>query len=262
MIQNHLSLSAYPAYNSVLPPAIDIDNITLTHHRKQILHNLSLQIPVGTVVGLVGPNGAGKTSLFRLLGGLIGSFRGRVHVLGHEVPKQADAVRRRLGVVPEPDGLYEDMRVIDVLDHTARLYLPGDRQQQRARVEEVLRYLDVWDRRNDWCGILSTGLRRRVAIARAILHEPPLLLLDEVTNGLDILSRNAFYEWLVTHQANASANTVILATHNSAEAARLCTFFIVLREGQQRFCGPREELVGPTADVDELEHAFLRLLRD
>ncbi|NJO82864.1 MAG: ATP-binding cassette domain-containing protein [Blastochloris sp.] len=238
--------------------AIDIHNVTLTYRRKQILHNLSLQVPVGTVVGLVGPNGAGKTSLFRLLGGLISSFRGAVQVLGYEVPKQVDALRRRLGVVTEPDGLYEDMRVIDVLNHTARLYLPDDQQRQRARIEAVLRYLDVWDQRNDWCGILSTGLRRRVAIARAILHEPPLLLLDEVTNGLDILSRNAFYEWLAAHQMNAATNTVVLATHNSTEAARLCNFFIVLRDGRQCFCGRRDQLVGPNADADELERAFLR----
>jgi ABC-2 type transport system ATP-binding protein len=242
--------------------AIDIQHVSLIHRGKQILNNLSIQAPTGVVAGLVGPNGAGKTTTFRIVTGLISSFSGTAHVLGHEIPKQADAVRRRLGVVTEPDGLYEDMRVIDILNHTARLYLPNDHQQRRDRVEAVLRYLDVWDRRNDWCGILSTGLRRRVAIARAILHEPPLLLLDEVTNGLDILSRNAFYEWLAAHQMNAATNTVILATHNSAEAARLCNFFIVLRDGQQCFCGMRDELVGPNADADELERAFLRLLRD
>lgn len=153
------------------------------------------------------------------------------------------------------------MRVRDVLAHAARIYRPDDTEWQQNRVETVLRALDVWDRRNDWCGTLSTGLRRRVAIARAVLNAPRLLLLDEVTNGLDIVSRNTFYEWLVQHQLREPTNTVILASHNTAEIAKLCNFFIVLREGQQLFCGPREELVSLQANVEELERVFLALLR-
>lgn len=241
--------------------AIDLQKVTLVHNGRQILNNLSLQIPTGVTVGLIGPNGAGKTTTFRILTGLIGSFKGDVQVLGYALPSQANSVRQRIGTVPEQDGLYDDMRVIDMLLHAARLQWPQDRHWQYARTETVLREFDVWERRKDWCGTLSTGLRRRVAIARSILHEPPLLLFDEVTNGLDIMSRNTFYEWLSKYQLSNSQNTIIFATHNSAEAARLCNFFIVLNEGQQLFCGSRAHFVGEEANADVLERRFLELLQ-
>jgi ABC-type multidrug transport system ATPase subunit len=249
------------AYHNEPAPAVHMHNITVHVRNTIILNNLSLNIPAGVVAGLVGPNGSGKTTTFRLLSGLIGLFTGTINVLGCSLPAQNDHVRAMLGVVPERDGLYDDVRVIDIIDHWARLHFPGNRQMQQARTEAVLHQVRLVDRRNDRCGTLSAGLRRRVAIARAILHEPPLLLLDEVTNGLDIFSRQAFYEWLATYKLHHPDSTIIFASHNTAEVARLCNFLIVLRDGQQRFCGPRAALFDEHADPDEIDRTVMRLLR-
>lgn len=247
--------------NGTGPSAIELNSVTVACRERRLLDVLSLRIPSGVVAGLVGPNGAGKTTTFRVLTGLVRPHSGTVCVLGQALPTQADVVRRQLGVVPERDGLYDDMRVGDLLIHVARLQRPADPAWQRARVEAVLAELDLRARREDWCGTLSTGLRRRVARARAILPAPPLLLLDEPTSGLDLVSRDAFYTWLARQRAEAVPTTVVLATHNTIEVARLCNFFVVLHDGRQRFCGPREALCDRPTDPAALEAAFLRLLR-
>lgn len=244
-----------------LNPAVQMRDVVVHARNRTILNALSLNIPTGVMVGLVGPNGAGKTTTFRLLCGLIGSFMGTANVLGCSLPAQNDRVRTMLGVVPERDGLYDDMRVIDHIGHWARLRFPGEPRRQQERTEAVLMQVKLWDRRQDVCGMLSAGLRRRVAIAHAILHQPPLLLLDEVTNGLDIFSRQDLYEWLASHKLQYPASTVIFASHNTAEVAQLCNFFLVLRDGKQVYCGPRDQLLGEHASLEEIDSMFMRLLR-
>lgn len=241
--------------------AVRFHDVTVRARGKMILNALSLTVPRGVVAGIVGPNGAGKTTTFRVVSGLIGSFTGSAEVLGHPLPTQNDHVRALLGVVPERDGLYDDMRVEDILNHWARLRFPNNRLQQQERTHAVLLQMKLWERRKDACGTLSAGLRRRVAIARALLHNPSLLLLDEVTNGLDIFSRQDFYEWLAMHQLQHPYHTVLFASHNTAEVARLCNFFVVLRDGEQLFCGPRDQLVKEDADLEAIDQAFLQVLR-
>lgn len=242
-------------------PAVLLNDVTVMAHKRLILDHVSLRIPAGAIVGIVGPNGAGKTTMLRLLAGLIERFTGAVQMLGYALPRHSAQVRSSIGIIPERDGLYDDMRVIDVIDHWARLYYPTDQRRRQDRIRTVLEHMDLLDRRNDRCGTLSLGLRKRVAIARATLIDPPLLLLDEVTNGLDILSRNSFYSWLAQYYAQEPRRTIIMATHNTAEAARLCSDFVVLCAGRTLFCGSRAELVHDGAGVEAVEAAFLKLLQ-
>ena len=127
-------------------------------------------------------------------------------------------------------------------------------------MRKALDAFGLTDWQDRWCGTLSAGLRRRVALARATLGEPRLLLLDEVTNELDPPSRASFADWLAGYRRARPDRTVIFATHNVWEVARLCDYVIVLDQGRQLFCGPREMLMGPEAGDDAVEQAILALL--
>lgn len=240
--------------------AVRLTSVTVRAKQRVILDDLSFHIPKGVVAGIVGPNGAGKTTAFRLLAGLIGTFSGEAEVLGYALPKNNDHIRSLIDMVPERDGLDDDMRIVDILDHWARLRFPGDRTLQAERIAAVLTQTKLQDRRFDRCGTLSSGLRRRVSIARAMLHQPLVLLLDEVTNGLDIMSRQDFYEWLTTYRLQQADRTILFASHNTAEVARLCNFLVVMQAGRQVFCGPREQLLSEDATAEAIDAAFLALL--
>ncbi len=258
---SHAEHVAPPIDKTAAALAVLLRDVTVATRRRRILDQMSLHIPAGAIVGIVGPNGAGKTTTLRLLAGLIDRFSGSVQVLGYTLPQHTTQVRASIGIVPERDGLYDDIRVIDLIDHWARLYYPTDRHHRQARIRAVLEQMDLLARQNERCGTLSLGLRKRVAIARAILIDPPLLFLDEVTNGLDIMSRNSFYNWLVQYHMSEPQRTIMIATHNTAEVARLCTYFVVIRDGRALFCGPRENLVHDGTSIEAVEFAFLTLLQ-
>ncbi len=241
--------------------AISLTDVTVRAHQRVILDHLTLEIPQGAVVGVIGPNGSGKTTLFRLLGGLIDSFEGDVYVCGYRLPYHRIDILSMIGYVPERDGLYDDMRIIDVIGHWVRLRFPDDSRRWHKHTVVVLAKTGLLERQYDRCGMLSLGLRKRVAIARAILHEPRLLFLDEVTNGLDIVSRNDFYAWLALYHMENPARTTLIATHNMAEVARMCNYFVVLRDGQLLFSGFREKLISDTTDIAAIEAAFVHLFQ-
>ena len=242
------------------PAAVEMTHARVTCHDRPLLDDLSLVVPEGVIAGLVGPNGAGKTTMLRLLGGLVPLASGSARLLGFSLPAQAGAVRGRIGLVPDRSGLYDDVRVGDHLRHAARLAWPRDPARQQEAVRKALDAFGLTDWQDRWCGTLSAGLRRRVALARATLGEPRLLLLDEVTNELDPPSRASFADWLAGYRRARPDRTVIFATHNVWEVARLCDYVIVLDQGRRLFCGPRETLVGPEAGDDAVEQAILALL--
>ncbi|MDW8234767.1 MAG: ABC transporter ATP-binding protein [Roseiflexaceae bacterium] len=241
---------------------VSLADVTVRVRHRVILDHLTLTIPSGALVGVIGPNGAGKTTLFRLLTGLIDQFEGNAYVCGYQLPHRSADVLSVIGSVPERDGLYDDMRVIDVIGHWARLRFPDDCRDRHSRSVKALTRMGVLDRQHDRCGALSLGLRKRVAIARATLHEPRLLFLDEVTSGLDIVSRNDFYAWLARYHTDHPACTTLMATHNIVEVARVCNYFVVLRKGQAVFAGPREALIADSMDIEAIEAVFVRLLQE
>lgn len=247
---------------SSMHPAVALTDVMVRVRQRVILDHVTLTIPSGALVGVIGPNGAGKTTLFRLLTGLIDQFEGNAYVCGYQLPHRSADVLSVIGLVPERDGLYDDMRVIDVIDHWARLRFPNNRHERYSRAVIALTRTGMFDRQGDRCGALSLGLRKRVAIARATIHEPRLLLLDEVTNGLDIVSRNDFYAWLARYHMDHPECTTLIATHNIAEVARVCNYFMVLRNGRTIFAGPREALIADTLDIEAIEDTFVRLLQE
>jgi len=209
-------------------PAVDIQKVNHSYGAHPALREVSLQVPPGTLYGLLGPNGSGKTTLFRILSTLMPPSEGRAHVFGLDTAREPGAVRQRIGTVFQEEALDEALTVRENLRFQGALYgLHG--AQRRKRTEELLRRLDVADRAADPVGDLSGGLRRRVDLARGLLHRPDLLLLDEPTSGLDPAARRTF--WSAVQQLRADeGTTLLLATHLMDEAER-CDRVGILSDG-------------------------------
>jgi ABC-2 type transport system ATP-binding protein len=181
------------------------------------VENLDLEVKEGEVFGILGPNGAGKTTTVRMLTTLIGISSGTAVVNGFQVGKQDQQIRQSVGILTETPGMYERLSAEKNLSIYASLYGVAD---VKGAVEKYLRMLGLWDRRLDEAGSFSKGMRQKLAIARALLHEPKLLFLDEPTSGLDPEASRLVRDFI--EELKASGRTIILCTHNLDEADRLC----------------------------------------
>jgi ABC-2 type transport system ATP-binding protein len=178
---------------------------------------LSLEVAEGEVFGFLGPNGAGKTTTVRMLTCLIGPTAGRATIAGLEVGRDNQAIRQRVGLLTETPGMYDRLSAERNLTLFARLYGVADVPGQ---VEKYLRLLGLWERRRDEAGSFSKGMRQKLAIARALLHEPSLLFLDEPTSGLDPEAAKLVRDFIA--DLRTEGRTIVLCTHNLDEADRLC----------------------------------------
>jgi ABC-2 type transport system ATP-binding protein len=201
---------------------------------------LSMDIPAGIVFGFLGPNGAGKTTTIHLLLGLLEPTQGQVRVMGFDTRSQANEIRNRSGALLEFSGLYERMSAEDNLDLYGRIYRMSG-PKRKARAKELLTHFDLWDRRKEKVGNWSRGMKQKIAIARALLHHPPLVFLDEPTAGLDPVAAAALHTDLTSLVANEGV-TVFLNTHNLAEAEKLCAQVGVIRNGKLIAIGNPDEL--------------------
>jgi len=202
--------------------------------------DLTLEVPAGTIFGFLGPNGAGKTTSIRLLLGLLEPTEGRSEVLGFDSMTQSGEVRARTGALLEHTGLYEQLCAEDNLEFYGRVWrLPAAERQ--ARTKELLTQMGLWDRRKDRAENWSQGMKQKLALARALIHRPELVLLDEPTAGLDVPSAAAVRQDLADLAARDGV-TVFLTTHNMIEAEKLCDRVAVIREGKLLATGQPDEL--------------------
>jgi ABC-2 type transport system ATP-binding protein len=204
------------------------------------LDGLSLQVPRGSIFGFLGRNGAGKTTTIRLLLGLLRPTGGQARVLGFDPVTQSDEIRSRSGVLLEQAGLLERLSAeanLDLYGRIARLPRPV----RRARIEELLDRIGLWERREEPVRGWSRGMRQRLAIARALIHRPSLIFLDEPTAGLDPVSAAEVREDLL-RLADRERVTVFLTTHNLAEAEKLCDQVAVVRDGRLLALGAPDEI--------------------
>ncbi len=209
-------------------PAVDIQEVTHRYGGHEALREVTLQVDEGALYGLLGPNGSGKTTLFRILSTLMPPSEGTARVFGHNPVQEADAVRNRIGVVFQSEALDEALTVRENLQFQASLY--GVYGTDRAnRIATLLDRLDVADRADDAVEALSGGLRRRVDLARGLLHRPDLLLLDEPTTGLDPAARRTFWT-AIRRLRDEEGTTLLLATHLMDEAER-CDDVGILSDG-------------------------------
>lgn len=209
--------------------ALSIKNLTKTYDNgNQALKGIDLSVEAGDFYALLGPNGAGKTTAIGIICSLVNKSGGEVEVFGHSIDTDLAAAKACIGVVPQEVNLNLWDSVGNIVSNQAGYYGLGGKPA-RERVEKYLRALRLWDRRDDVARSLSGGMKRRLMIARALVHEPKLLILDEPTAGVDIEIRRSMWEFL--QDINAAGTTIILTTHYLEEAETLCRHIAIIDEG-------------------------------
>jgi ABC-2 type transport system ATP-binding protein len=208
---------------------IEVDDLSKSFGVTRVLNGISFSIGEGEVFGFLGPNGAGKTTTMRVLLGLLRPDGGSAQVLGASLAEDDDA-RRAVGVLLENNGLIDRLSAEENLDYYARLYRVRDRD---ARVRELLGFTGLSDRKDEPVGNYSTGMKRKLGLARAILHDPRILFLDEPTSGLDPEAQAKVRE-LVLQLSKEESMTVFLNSHNLDEVQRVCSSVAVLHRGTIR----------------------------
>lgn len=212
--------------------AISIRNLTKVFGSFHALDDLSLEVKRGEVFGLLGPNGAGKTTTMRILSCLIKPSFGSVYVEGINALQESNTVeiRRRIGLLTESPNIYERLSAMQNLRFFARAYGLSEAITEE-RIAELLQTFDLKDRRNDKVGTFSKGMKQKLAIARALIHKPSLLLLDEPTSALDAESARSIRE-LILETARRYGHTILISTHNMDDASRLCDRIAILNHGK------------------------------
>jgi ABC-2 type transport system ATP-binding protein len=209
--------------------AIQTSNLTKRYGRTIAVDQLNLSIAPGTIYGFVGPNGAGKTSTLRMLAGLMEPSSGAVELLGERLDRDGRAAQRLVGYMPDFFGVYDDLRVWEYLDFFARCYgLPA--AKRRSTVEGLLDLVDLTAKRNAFVQGLSRGMQQRLCLAHALVHDPPILLLDEPASGLDPRARVELRELLRT--LREMGKTIVLSSHILSELAEVCTSLGIMQGGQ------------------------------
>ncbi len=199
--------------------AIETYKLTRTFGNLTAVEDLTLSISAGTVFGFLGPNGAGKTTTVRMLTALIAPSAGAATVAGYKVGRDNTAIRQSVGILTETPGLYDRLSAEQNLVFFARLYdVPTQRATSQA--EHYLRMLGLWERRGERVGGFSKGMRQKLAIARALLHEPKVIFLDEPTSGLDPEAARIVLDFI--KELRTEGRTIFLTTHNLPEADELC----------------------------------------
>ena len=207
---------------------------------REVLKDLSLTVEQGEIYGFLGANGAGKTTTIRILLGLLQPDGGNASVLGHDLKTESNLIRTNCGALLEHHGLYERLSAYDNLRYFAKIWHLPEEQAQK-RIKELLTSLDLWERRDEMTGEWSRGMKQKLAVARAMLHEPRLIFLDEPTAGMDVATAAALREDLV-RLAHDKQVTIFLTTHNLYEAEQICTHIGVLHNGVLAASGSPEQL--------------------
>jgi ABC-2 type transport system ATP-binding protein len=226
--------------------AIHTDDLTRDFKTVRAVDALSLDVPPGILFGFLGPNGSGKTTTIRLLLGLLEPTAGKAEVLGFDTRTRADDIRARVGALLEHPGLYERLSAEDNLEFYGRAWrLPAS--ERGARIKELLSNVGLWERRKEPVGTWSRGMKQKLAVARALLHRPPLIFLDEPTAGLDPVAAAELRQDLAQLAAQQGV-TVFLTTHNLTEAEKLCARVAVIRMGKLIAVGHPDELRAKTGE--------------
>jgi sodium transport system ATP-binding protein len=234
--------------------AVAVERLEKTLGSNQVLRGISFEAQAGEIFGLLGPNGAGKTTTLRIICTLLSPDAGTVEVLGFGTKTAPEEVRRRIGVVTADIGVYPRLSARENIEYFARLCGLSGRDLAR-KVDGVVERLDMGSFMRQRAETLSSGQKQKVAIARAIVHDPDVLMLDEPTSNLDVLASKEVREFMV--EAKGRGKSVIFSTHVMHDAERLCDRVTIIHHGHVVASGPTDEVRGGRRD---LEDAFLALV--
>jgi sodium transport system ATP-binding protein len=219
---------------------------------------VSFEAAPGRVLGLLGPNGAGKTTTLRMLATILSPTAGSFRVDGVDGIRDPESVRRRIGFLTGATGVYDRLTTREMVTYFAKLHGMSD-DRVRERCDDLFARLRMEDIVDSQVGQLSSGQRQKVSIARAIVHDPPVLILDEPTTSLDVLVARTVVEFI--RDARDQGRCVVLSTHVLAEAEKLCDEIAIIHEGRIRATGTLDDIVGGSG-CDDLESAFFRIVLD
>ncbi len=224
--------------------------------QKRAVDGLSFSVNQGEIYGLLGPNGAGKTTTLRLLSGLMRPTSGSAMMAGHEVSSEPDAVKRILGFLTANTGLYQRLTARELLRYFGELH-HMEPARAMARADELIRWLNMHEFADLRCGALSTGQKQRVNIARALIADPKVLIMDEPTLGLDVLSNRVILEFI--KRERAEGKTIILSTHYLDEAETMCDRIGLLHNGKLVAEGDLQSLRAQSGE-ERLSNIFLKVI--
>ncbi|MEQ1788133.1 MAG: ABC transporter ATP-binding protein [Acidimicrobiales bacterium] len=234
-------------------PAVVIEGLTKRYGNVLAVRDLDLAIERGSVYGLIGPNGAGKTTTFAVLASLLEPTAGSVRLLGIDPSRHPRDVRRIMGYMPDVLGVYDDLRVDEYLDFFASSYrIP--KPQRPGVIEALLELVDLADKRNAAVNSLSRGMKQRLSLARALVHDPEVLILDEPASGLDPRARVELRNLLV--ELKDMGKTIIVSSHILAELEEMCTEIGIMEGGQLLATGPPRSIREKLGGLRSLEVRF------
>jgi ABC-2 type transport system ATP-binding protein len=254
--------AAPPLTGTTRVPAIELRDLCKAFGTLQAVDHLTLSVEQGEIFGLLGPNGSGKTTTINLISGLSTPTSGEVQVMGYQMPRHARRIRQMLGAVPQETALYEELSAWDNLDFHADLFgMP--QKGKKERIRQMLELVQLQERARSRVSTFSGGMKRRLALARALLHDPSLIYLDEPTLGVDVQSRRAIWDYILA--LRDQGKTVLITTNYLEEAQALCERIAILDHGKliavdtpehlkQTYGGSVVELetVQPSAVVDDI----------
>lgn len=220
---------------------IEVNGLTKIFGTHTAVDHLSFAVEEGEVFGLLGPNGAGKTTTIRMLACLISASEGSAKVSGYKIDESPLAVRQTVGILTENPSLYERLTAQENMDFFAEAYNISEPRRRLDRIKELLRFFDLLERRNDKVATFSKGMKQKLAIARALVHNPAILFLDEPTAGLDPESAKEVRD-LMEKLSRHEKHTILLCTHHLEDAEKLCSRVMIINKGKSIVTGTPDEL--------------------
>ena len=236
--------------------AITIKDLVKTYPNTEALKGVSLEIKKGEFFALLGPNGAGKTTMIQIMTGLCNKTSGEVSLFNKDVYQDYVEARQLIGLVPQDFNFDIFEKVYNIIYYNAGYFgIPA--KERKRRIEKVLKELDLWEKRNAPARALSGGMKRKLMIARALIHEPKILILDEPTAGVDVETRKAIWKYI--KKLNENGTTILLTTHYIEEAEALCNRIAIINKGEIIKLDETKNLLKILEGNAKLEDVFLHL---